>query len=238
MWMITTRGFFSAVQKTGQPATELTIRARRKDHLMNLLELIPEAGPPVTGEGTDYPWRITCSVARWAEACALMATEVNYSNFKNEVKARKQHVEASAYGSIWSALLKIEDKKDGGKFGGWGGYGTAKHAADTVNQLQLPMGAEGGRIDQLPKANQDEWMEVGAFVYSMGRWNFRKGLSKAQRDDAGAKLVTAVECQRDYGSDSDELEAAMRELRETPIPHPGKQRKAGTRTKPKKRRAA
>ena len=56
MWLFTTFGFFSIVQKPGQ--RHLCIRARSAADLDRLrARYLPALGPIETGTGTDYPHR-------------------------------------------------------------------------------------------------------------------------------------------------------------------------------------
>lgn len=106
MWMITTRGFYSAVQKRNDPPNMLTIRARAREDLENLSDLLPDIEIK-DGGGTDYPYRTRVLVSDWARVCATLALEVDYSNFKDEVKKKQGKARADIYMRIWSALLSL-----------------------------------------------------------------------------------------------------------------------------------
>lgn len=122
MWLMTPRGFYSAVQKRGDAPTRLTVRARDKQDLENLKDLLPNAKPYRKRGYSDYPWRINVSVAEWAEVCAQLALEVTYDNFKDEVKRVQGSERAAVYSRVWSALLNIEKRWN--RLGGYGGYGS------------------------------------------------------------------------------------------------------------------
>jgi hypothetical protein len=67
MWIFTTLGFFSIVQKRGTSC--LTVRARAKGDLDALRErYLPALAPTSAKGGTDYPWRATVEHADFAEA--------------------------------------------------------------------------------------------------------------------------------------------------------------------------
>jgi hypothetical protein len=71
MWLFTTIGFFSAVQKSG--TDDLTIQVRVRDDLDRLrAKYLPELGPTKVGGGTDYPYRATVSHDAFARACGKM----------------------------------------------------------------------------------------------------------------------------------------------------------------------
>jgi hypothetical protein len=107
MWLMTPLGFFSVVRKPGD--THLTVRARARADLGALREgYLPTLTPTVTGAGTDYPHRGTCSAAAWAQALGAMAQDLDYSNFKSTVAQRHGPRRAKVYGQVWQQLLAIE----------------------------------------------------------------------------------------------------------------------------------
>jgi hypothetical protein len=108
MWLMTPRGFFSAVQKHEDGTIRVTVRARVKQDLLNLSDLLPDAKPYQEKFFTDYPWRINVTKEEWAKACAVMALEIDYGNFKDEVKVKQGAARAAAYGRVWSVLLSLE----------------------------------------------------------------------------------------------------------------------------------
>lgn len=108
MWIFTTLGFFSIVQKRG--TSSLTVRARAKGDLDVLRERYLPALSPTSGKGgTDYPWRATVQHAEFAEAMKQMVLDVSYDNFKNAVAARQGRARASAYHDVWAALLDLPE---------------------------------------------------------------------------------------------------------------------------------
>lgn len=121
MWVFSTRGFYSAVEKYEDRREQMvTVRARVKADLERLLPLLPEdQRKPYRKRGySDYPWRIRCKREDWALAVARMAMEVDYVNFKDKVRMvlglKREHV----YHNIWSDLLDLEE---GGRYGRYSG---------------------------------------------------------------------------------------------------------------------
>lgn len=102
MWLITTRGFYSAVEHTDDP-DRLLVRARCRADLDNLSDLVP--GEPVFLEDADYPWRVETTRAVWRAALAALADEVTYPNFKSAVPEPVHH---DAYLRVWGALKSLE----------------------------------------------------------------------------------------------------------------------------------
>lgn len=107
MWIFTTIGFFSAVQKPGESV--LTVRARVKGDLEALRErYMPGLTEPSDHGGTDYPWRSRIDHASFAEGLAALARDVDYSNFKSAVAATQGAGRAHVYGDVWRAMLGVE----------------------------------------------------------------------------------------------------------------------------------
>lgn len=107
MWLFTTIGFFSIVQKPG--TDHLTVRARVADDLDQLRQkYLPELSPTTKRGGTDYPCRATVSHAAFAGAVAQIIRDIDYANYKSEVAARQGQRRAHAYHAVWSAVYKLE----------------------------------------------------------------------------------------------------------------------------------
>jgi 8-oxo-dGTP pyrophosphatase MutT (NUDIX family) len=111
MWMMTTFGFFSIVEKpSDRAAGTLTVRARARADLDHLrAEILPGLGPTVDHAGTDYPYRAVAPRGEVAVALANLAMKLDYANFKDAVAARQGKPRAQAYGQVWSVLHDIED---------------------------------------------------------------------------------------------------------------------------------
>jgi ADP-ribose pyrophosphatase YjhB (NUDIX family) len=105
MWLITTRGFFSIVEKPGDAAEAmLTIRARVRADLEALREVLPTLGAISDEGGTDYPFRARAPRQAVAAAMAELVGMIDYANFKNAVADRQGHARAATYGEVWSTL--------------------------------------------------------------------------------------------------------------------------------------
>ncbi len=108
MWIFTTIGFFSAVQKPGTDF--ITIRARVRNDLESLRDkYLPELTDPIAKAGTDYPWRATISHVKFAEALSRIALDIDYGNFKDEVAKQQGKPRAHRYGKVWSALYDMPE---------------------------------------------------------------------------------------------------------------------------------
>ncbi len=94
--MLARHGFFSAVctrQGDGrklQPidATRIIVRARVRQHLVNLAERFPKELKDceiLDSLRTDYAYRLFVSKADWSEVVTQLAEEIDYDNFKSAV---------------------------------------------------------------------------------------------------------------------------------------------------------
>lgn len=110
MWIQTTIGFFSIVQKPEDVARDtLTIRARSREHLEALqLAYLQESGPIQTGGGTDYPYRLVAPRMAVEDAVSLAVAAIDYVNFKDAVADEDPHT-AHVYGKVHAALKALTD---------------------------------------------------------------------------------------------------------------------------------
>lgn len=106
MWVTTTRGFFSVVAHRDKPETVL-VRARVREDLEALAELAGPLDITDTPDG-DYGFRAEAARERWSAALVLLASEIDYGNFKNAVAERQGHERAGVYGRVWSALRELQ----------------------------------------------------------------------------------------------------------------------------------
>lgn len=113
MWVFTTKGMYSAVEKFGDPTT-LQIRARSKQDLLNLKPYIKRL-KIVSTPNRDYPFRVFVKKTKWAAVMGQLASEIDYTNFKDEVKKAQGWERSSTYTSIWAAGLEIEEENEGSR---------------------------------------------------------------------------------------------------------------------------
>ena len=105
MWLITPRGFYSAVAKHDDGEEFVTVRARSEHDIRNLCDLID--AEPSRDDGTDYRWRIRCPKSEWANAVSAMAGEIDYPNFKTRI-AREDPARARLLARLWDVLYDIQ----------------------------------------------------------------------------------------------------------------------------------
>ena len=106
MWTITTRGFYSVVAHRDLPDTVL-VRGRSRADLEALEPLIPNL--EVFEDSTaDYRYRAVVGAADWRTALDVMASEVDYDNFKNAVAREQGRERAHVYGEVWGVLRGLQ----------------------------------------------------------------------------------------------------------------------------------
>ena len=103
MWLTTTFGFFSIVQKRG--TQHLTVRARVRSDLGRLRDrYLPTLTEIVEKPGSDSRYRATVSHADLAAAMARIVGDIRYDNFKSEVESVQGHARESVYARVWGVL--------------------------------------------------------------------------------------------------------------------------------------
>jgi hypothetical protein len=109
MWIFTTFGFYSVVQKEPSDAF-LTVRARDPKDLDRLRERVPDLGPTEL-KGGDYCCRARVSRPAFANGLAIIASEIHYGNFKNAVQKSMGSHRAGIYHDIWTAAYEIQRRQ-------------------------------------------------------------------------------------------------------------------------------
>lgn len=110
MWLITTFGFYSIVEKNDQRGSgNLTIRARVRADLEALRDkYLPDMGEIIETHNSDYRFR---AVAKREAICAAFAaamSDINYHNFKDEVARKQGRARSQIYHDVWSDLYKLQ----------------------------------------------------------------------------------------------------------------------------------
>lgn len=112
MWIMTTDGFYSAVEHRNHPHLVI-VRARVYDDLVNLVNaVLPGVQPEsliVDSPRADYPCRVTLNKAVWREYVAAAAEGIDYDNFKSAVSRRQGSDRSHVYHGVWAVLHRLED---------------------------------------------------------------------------------------------------------------------------------
>ena len=111
MWLMTSIGFFSIVQKPDdRTRNTLTIRTRVKGDLEALRQgYLPDMGEILEHQGTDYRYRAVAPKASVASALSQLTLNLDYDNFKDEVRRVQGDERARTYGEVWCALYRLQD---------------------------------------------------------------------------------------------------------------------------------
>lgn len=110
MWLFTTSGFYSIVEKPWDRDTgTLTVRARVAADLEHLRKgSLPELGPTVEDPTADYRFRAQAPREAVALAMARLARDLDYDNFKSAVGRRQGHRRADIYHRVWGAAQRLQ----------------------------------------------------------------------------------------------------------------------------------
>ena len=110
MWIMTEYGFLSAVAHRNDK-NAIMIRSRNRDDLMTFCDIHGHSHADIVSTpDADYPVRITITRRQFAEAIAADAINIEYDNFKNQVKRICGVKRANVYMSVWCALQGLHSK--------------------------------------------------------------------------------------------------------------------------------
>lgn len=110
MWIFTKYGFFSAVRKLN--SRRIVVRARVKSHLERLRERFREelkSSPVILTPVADYPYRIEVSATVWRKCFNVIAAEIDYDNFKDEVSSTSSPDYKDALYAVWATMRRVRE---------------------------------------------------------------------------------------------------------------------------------
>jgi len=117
MWLYTIHGFYSVVAVRPNPEGNaaqvpggnlIMVRARKRQHLMNLQNRFPGLLAPYRISETptnDYKCRMVLPGALWIEIAKELAAEITYPNFKEIVKASPET--DPSYGTVLHDVWEV-----------------------------------------------------------------------------------------------------------------------------------
>ena len=108
MWLFTSIGFYSIVERAGA----ICVRARSRKDIEAFRTLMPGCGAINATRKTDYPFRVMMSKADFRQQFYRLAELVDYPNFKSKV-AQTNPARAQLYAPVWAHLMKIEEEEHG-----------------------------------------------------------------------------------------------------------------------------
>jgi hypothetical protein len=117
MWVMTKWGFYSAAQdKFNGDSDALVIRARQRQDLLNLQEVIPRltADDIIVTTDSDYKYRVCVTKSEWATALTSEINDLDYTNFKDAVKSYDKQ-RATTYLRVWDVLYDLQINEPRGK---------------------------------------------------------------------------------------------------------------------------
>jgi hypothetical protein len=108
MWIFTSTGFYSIVQKQGDEL--LTIRSRVATDVVSLRDqYLPMLSPIIATPDADYAFRATATHRDVAEALASIAASIDYGNFKDVVASKQGEARAKVYADVWAILWRFQE---------------------------------------------------------------------------------------------------------------------------------
>jgi hypothetical protein len=162
MWIFTRYGFFSiacASKPDGSPdAQTVMVRARRSEHLGRLQGRFPALADAsiLTMPDRDYRYRIVVAKDTWAKVISELATEQEWSNFKNEV-ARYQGAGGREYvhalHEVWGTMAELQATPARVRYGADGAIANAAELSfgDVANRRVLCPACGGKTFDTWPQ---------------------------------------------------------------------------------------
>ncbi|CAH2605076.1 conserved protein of unknown function [Rhodovastum atsumiense] len=110
MWLFTTFGFFSIVEKGEDRGTGMvTVRARVRGDLEALrLRYLPTLGEIVETPERDYGCRARVPKEDLAGAVGRITMDIDYTNFKGEVAMRMGYAREQIYHEVWETLFALQ----------------------------------------------------------------------------------------------------------------------------------
>jgi hypothetical protein len=103
MWIFTSTGFLSVVQKPDDKTT-LTVRARAKGHIESVF---PDAKVKAS-PGNDYAYRAKIDRATVAAVLSQQVMDLSYNNFKNSIKDDPYH---NACSGTWGVMNRYQHER-------------------------------------------------------------------------------------------------------------------------------
>lgn len=108
MWIVCKHGFFSIVYKP-QDGPRLTIRARVRADLTALKrDYLPKLSKITADAGSDYRFRAFASRQDVARAIGQIVAEIDYPNFKDEVRREQGAKRAAVYHRAWDVFADLQ----------------------------------------------------------------------------------------------------------------------------------
>lgn len=104
MWILSTSGFYSVVQKPEDvPADMLTVRGRVRSDLANM-----GLGKVISTPDADYRFRVRAPADAVAARIAGLCRSIDYVSFKDAVAQVQGNDRANLYALVWLNLARLQ----------------------------------------------------------------------------------------------------------------------------------
>jgi hypothetical protein len=108
MWIFTRYGFFSVA--TDGKSGGITIRAQVKSDLDRLGKYaLPKLSEPISHVGENFLWYATTTQEDWSQAMIILAHDVQYKNFPQEVALCLGESRAQRIRQVWTPLADMQE---------------------------------------------------------------------------------------------------------------------------------
>jgi hypothetical protein len=113
MWLLTTFGFFSIVEKPEDRGTGMvTVRARVRGDIEALrAKYLPGLSEIEGTPDRDYAWRGRVTKGDLAAGLGRIALDVNYANFETEVAQHMGYARELIYHDVYETLSALQQHK-------------------------------------------------------------------------------------------------------------------------------
>ena len=113
MWLLTTFGFFSIVEKPEDRGTGMvTVRARVRGDIESLRSrYLPELSEIEGTPERDYAWRGRVTREDLGKGLARVALDIDYANFETEVAQHMGYARELVYHDVYETLSALQQYK-------------------------------------------------------------------------------------------------------------------------------
>ena len=113
MWLLTTFGFFSIVEKPEDRGTGMvTVRARVRGDIESLrAKYLPGLSEIESTPDHDYAWRGRVTKGDLAAGLGRIALDINYANFETEVAQHMGYARELIYHDVYETLSALQQQK-------------------------------------------------------------------------------------------------------------------------------
>lgn len=114
MWVFSTTGFYSVVQKSPCKKDEVLVRTRCKEDIEFLAKALEEKhsfkGKILSTPRADYGFRMVVPKESWAAYLTNLVMDLDYGNFKDTIP-ENDSLRHAAYLTSWRAMFDFQRKK-------------------------------------------------------------------------------------------------------------------------------